>query len=100
MAARASTAATEASPRTSGSPPCFRCRAAAERSCTLCGQFYCRRHGGARLVLGPSGQLLERFVCDECTPNQVVLKRLILGVTLLIGGAVLIAGLVLSILRP
>jgi hypothetical protein len=96
---RADTAKSDLSPRTPGGPTCFRCGSGAQRSCTMCGQFYCPRHGGRRLVWVTDGSqkppLAVRFSCDECAPNQKKLMRILLVLVLLAIVAVLVVGLYL-----
>jgi len=62
---------------------CYACDSAAERSCTLCGKFFCAAHGGPRNIWldrsggldGPRNNLTSRVLCDACTPDQAAVER-------------------------
>jgi hypothetical protein len=74
---------TEPPQRTPRAVLCYACDSVAQRSCTLCGRFFCDKHGGRRNIWldesggvdGPRNNLTTRLLCDACTPDQEATKK-------------------------
>lgn len=79
-------------------PYCYKCDDSSTSQCSRCGRVFCLQHGGERLAPQSTGYsrftVSARVLCDECTPNQALL-RLRLGVVIAIA---LVAGTLVAIM--
>lgn|GEM_PF-4972540 len=80
-------------------PYCYKCDGSSTSQCSRCGRVFCAAHGGERLASQSSVYsrltvVSARVLCDECTPNQALL-RLRLGVVIAIA---LVAGTLVAIM--
>src|SRR4051794_37400861 len=79
-------------PEPKAGPVCYLCQGTAAGSCTICGKFYCSKHGGKERSL----LMMRRGLCEPCHDRMYAREKLfcIFGVVWLL---VMICGFVWAV---